>query len=110
MLVKNYRDMPTDKATFPRNKVLHGETHLDSIDSTGVDRGGTGHPAGPALKKRGGQGGSPSGAVGPARWRAAVRRGGTGEKTRRRRGQQEKRGNYYLYNHIQIYSYKHIFI
>ena len=86
MLVKNYRDMPTDKATFPRNKVLHGVTHLDSIDSTGADRGGTGHPAGPALKKRGGQGGSPAGAVGPARWRAAVRRGGPEEKTRRRAG------------------------
>ena len=106
--------MPTDKATFPRNKVLHGETHLDSIDSTGADRGGTGHPAGPALKKKGGTRGEPGRGS-----RAGTVVGGRppgragGKKPAAGGGSREKGViiTYiiiYKYIHINIYSYKDI--
>jgi hypothetical protein len=82
------------QATFPRNLVLSGEKHLDSID-----------PTGPALKKRGEPGGLACRDWGEAR-------GGPGG--RRPAGGRAAEGNHYflisLYTYMFIYVYLYMFI
>jgi hypothetical protein len=91
MLVGNYRDVPTDKATFPRNKFYIGRpTSIRSIRPSRTGGKGGIRPGRPQKKKGGGKGG-----------RTAARRGKAG-------------GNYYClicsYIYIIICLYDYIFI
>ena len=63
MKVREIRNLHAFQATFLETKVYMGRPTVDSIDSIGVDRGETGKPARPALKKKGGGGRPAAGGV-----------------------------------------------